>query len=231
MTQIETLLEAIRNRDRAAVRRLLQEEPALLTARSESGESPVMTAIYHDAGAELAMLVARGAELDLFAAAALGDTPRLEELLRDVPDAAAPRSPDGWSALHLAAHFGQTAAAELLVRHGADVQAISANSMGNTPLHATLAGRGDLELVALLLAHHADVNARAAAGVTPLHLAAARGQPEIVELLLERGAVADARMENDTTPADVAAARAHLTIADRLRQRAAATLNTEPAPA
>lgn len=44
------------------------------------------------------------------------------------------------------------------------------------------------DIVRILLAHHADVNATATDGETPLHVAAAHGEPnEIVEVLRQHG--------------------------------------------
>jgi uncharacterized protein len=224
MPSIELLLDAIRNRDSDAARALLEAEPALALARGENGDSPVMTAIYHDAGAILAMLVARGAEVDVFAGAALGSVERLAERLEHDPEQVHAFSHDGWTPLHLAAFFGQTAAAELLIARGSDPGARSRNATGNTPLHAALAGHEQPALVHLLLAHGADVNARAALGVTPLHLAASRGNGDLVEALLERGATVDACMDDGTTPAAMAASRGHPEVAGSLQRRAAAPL-------
>jgi uncharacterized protein len=220
MTPLQRLFVAIRNRDSNTVRSLLDEEPSLVHSRSETGESPLMTAIYHEAGTVLAMLIARGAELDIFAAAAAGHRERIVEILNQEPEQLDTYAPDGWTPLHLAAFFGQTSAAETLLERGAEVHARSRNPTANTPLHAALAGRTETALVRLLLAHRADANARGGAGVTPLHLAASRGNRELVEALLEHGATLSARMDDGTTPTDMAAARGHTAVAEWLRRRA-----------
>jgi uncharacterized protein len=224
MSSVEMLLDAIRTRDVAGVRALLDGEPELVHARGSNGESPVMTAIYAGTGIILAMLVARGAEVDVLAAAALGSVEQIDARLRADPGAVHATSTDGWTPLHLAAHFGQTDAAALLLRRGADARALARNAMANTPLHAALAGQAGVPLVEMLLAHRADVNGRGAAGATPLHLAASRGSLALVETLLEHGAAPAARMDDGSTAADVAAARGHDAVAERLRRHT-------PAPA
>lgn len=222
MTSIQILLEAIRSRDGAAVRRLIDAEPELVGMRGENGENPLMTAIYHDAGGVLAMLIVRGAEMDVFAAAAVGNSVQLAELCDEDPERPHAYSYDGWTPLHLAAFFGQADAAELLLARGADVHARSRNDAANTPLHAALAGRANTHVIEILLSHLADVNARGGVGVTPLHLAASRGNAEVIQLLLGRGALPIVRMDDGTTPAAMAESRGYKDVATLLQTRAAA---------
>jgi uncharacterized protein len=210
------LLEAIRKRDGAAVRSLLDAEPELVHATAEDGTSPVMTAIYHGAGSALAMLVARGAVLDLHAAAAVGDVSRIRKLLENGAASIGSVAADGWTALHLAAFFGRTDAVEELLTRGADVHARSRNGFSNTPLHAAIAGSGGIAILEMLLAHDADANAGATEGITPLHLALTRGDPALVDALLVRGEESNARNDDVSTPAELAARRGHADLAARL---------------
>lgn len=64
--------------------------------------------------------------------------------------------------------------------------ALSRDSSGDTPLFQ--AARDNEEIVKLLLANKADVNATNETGQTPLFFAATSGHVEIVDLLLQRGA-------------------------------------------
>ena len=68
--------------------------------------------------------------------------------------------------------------------------------LGLTPLHRA-ANRGDLAAVESLLAKGADVNARALAKQTPLHLAVTK---EIAQLLISKGAQLEARDRWGRTP-------------------------------
>ncbi len=72
----------------------------------------------------------------------------------------------------------------------ADEELVHATRRNLTPLHAA-AQRGRLEIVALLLEHGADPNAKADnnAGATPLYLAAIGGHLDTVQLLIENEAV------------------------------------------
>jgi uncharacterized protein len=223
MTLLPQLFGAIRTRDAEAARRLLDPNPGLASARGEGGESPVMMALYHGADEVLSLLIEFGAELDVFAAAAAGRGERPEAILDADPRQLDAFAADGWTALHLAAFFGQTAAAGALLARGADVGAVSRNATANMPLHAALAGRMERRLVELLLAHGADVNARGGAGYTPLHLAASRGDAGLVELLLAHGGRPGSSSDDGRTAADIAGERGYPEVAVLLRQRGGGT--------
>jgi len=93
------------------------------------------------------------------------------------------------------------ALARLLVAHGAKVN--MQDKQGNTPLVVAVF-RGDHELMKLLLANGADVNARRPLdGATVLHLAVQSGNREIVELLLANKADVNARNNDGLTPLDL----------------------------
>src|SRR5262245_50943132 len=81
----------------------------------------------------------------------------------------------GAQPLHYAVFNGDEDSVELLLKHGADVNAIAAN--GWTPLHIACA-KGNESLVDLLLENGADVNAMTEVGDTPLALATRYGDPE-----------------------------------------------------
>ena len=97
------LLAAIDADDAAAVERLLAAEPGLASAKSEDGVSAILRALYRRREGALAALVLAAPALDLFEAAALGETARVEEIVAGDPAAVGARSPDGFTALHLAA--------------------------------------------------------------------------------------------------------------------------------
>ena len=79
--------------------------------------------------------------------------------------------PKGRTALHRAVAAGHTAAAAARLSAGANLQA--ADDQGWTPLHHTAVGQDDrkMAMVELLLSNHADVNAAALDGSTPMHCA------------------------------------------------------------
>lgn len=205
----DDLLEAAKSGDGARVRELLRQDPSLAISRAESGETPLMAALYrgHDAVVDdLAEALDRAKQpLDLFAAAALGRMAPLEDALAGGSGVNS-YSYDGWTPLHLAAFFGRRDAAERLLTGGANLAAVSHNSLANTPLHAAVAG-GHADVALRLIEYGADVHATDAGGHTPLHIAAEAGYLPVVKALLERGADPHAVDREDKTPLSRAAAR------------------------
>lgn len=92
------------------------------------------------------------------------------------------RSRSDESPLMLAALKGLTDVCEQLIARGADV-----NKPGWAPLHYA-ATHAHLDIMTLLLSHHAYIDAESPNGSTPLMMAAHYGTPQAVHLLLEAGA-------------------------------------------
>jgi ankyrin repeat protein len=127
---------------------------------------------------------------------------------------------DGASALAVAAFSGQSAVAELLVEHGADLNAASG---GYAALHAAVL-RGDLNLAKTLIAHGADLNVRLTKptqarrthddyafdkkliGATPFMLAAKEGEAAFMRAFAEAGADRTIGRLDDGAPPLVVAA-------------------------
>jgi len=152
-------------------------------------------------------------EYDVLDAAESGSLSRLRDLLLRGADAKMVEGRTKWTGLHWAAYRGDEAVAELLLTHGADVNARTAEvydppdasagegplSALKTPLFAAAAG-GNAGMTRLLLDHRADPKARGNWGDTALHRAAAEGESEVAKLLLARGAEVDARTKSGETP-------------------------------
>src|SRR3989449_1180620 len=180
-------IDAIKAGEYERVKAMVSADPTLIDARGRTGESAILTAVYHRQKEIVNLLVARGATLSLFEASAAGEVERVERLVASDPSAVNTYSADGWTPLHLAAFFGHTKIAELLLAHDADVAARSRNANGNTPLHAALAGNHKM-VAGLLIGAGADVNAADAAGWRPLHLAAANNHLDVMRTLIAQGA-------------------------------------------
>jgi ankyrin repeat protein len=208
---------------------------------------------YEDA---IALLLAHGAQVDIWAASAMGDAARIRELLAADPALVHAPGPNAASPLHFAATaeaacalleagadltvkdtygrtpvefiasyggkrraaaeqvlqknglrdaflscaLGDTGEVENWLKHDPAIVGLRQAAHDNTLLH--LACRhGHVEIVALLLAHGADIMARASGGLTALHLAAGSGHTRVAELLLEKGAEVNAREAyHDSTP-------------------------------
>ena len=100
----------------------------------------------------------------------------------------------GLGPLHEAIFDRRTDIAELLIRHGADVNAQGV--FGDAPLHDVR----DLDTARLLLAHNARTDLWSNTLGAPLHAAVIHGEPALVELLLDHGAAVNAVDVNESTP-------------------------------
>jgi len=220
MATPDDLIGAVTAGDTDRVRELLAEDPSLVAARDEEGVSALLLARYRFDRETTDALLAADPELDVFEAAALGYVDRLRERLLDDPGAASAFSPDGFTALHLAAFFGKPEVAKMLLEHGAAVDVYTRNPFANQPLHAAAAGR-HIEVCRVLLAAGADVNATQHGGYTPLHESAQHGDVEMTELFLSASADPALLTDAGETAADTAAAAGHRDLADRLREVAA----------
>ena len=200
----ERLFDAISADDGDAVAELLEARPDLAGARNKDGLSPVLQALYNGRTALVDVLLDANPPLDVFDAAAVGRTRGLEELLEAEPELAQAWSPDGFTALHYAAFFGQEEAAQILLDHGAETNLVARNATIHvTPLHSAAAGSHP-GIVKLLLEHGADPNAAQDGGFTPLHSAAQNDDRESVEALLEAGADPSLASADGQKPADLA---------------------------
>jgi ankyrin repeat protein len=200
------VFELIDAGDEDALRDALDLEPDLAGTRNAERLSPVLYALYNGKGDLVEPLLNANPPLDAFDAAAVGRTRGLEELLDADPELVTSWSPDGFTALHLAAFFGQEEAAKLLVERGAEVNLVARHATIHvTPLHSAAAGAHS-EIVKLLLEHGADPNAAQDGGFTPLHSAAHNDDRESVEALLAAGADTSVANDEGKTPADLAGA-------------------------
>ena len=150
------LFAAIDAGDKDAVTELVEARPELAAEPNEDGLSPVLHALYKGRGELVEPILDANPPLDAFAAAAVGRTRGLGELLDAEPGLARAWSPDGFTALHLAAYFGQEDAARLLLERGADVHVVSRHETIKVPPLQSAAAGGHREIVELLLEHGAD---------------------------------------------------------------------------
>jgi ankyrin repeat protein len=165
--------------------------------------SPLLQAVYSGDHVRVESLLVEAPELDIFEASALGRTERVAELLGNDPKLVRAWSPDGFTALHLAAFFSRPETALLLLERGAEVDPVARNPMRVTPLHSAAAAR-NTETARDLLERGADPNARQQGGFTPVHAAAQNADDELYELLIAHGADAELRADNGRTARDFA---------------------------
>jgi uncharacterized protein len=132
-------------------------------------------------------LLAAGAAVNVFDAAALGDVSRLRSLLEVDPALVHEWSADGFTALHFAAYLGGADAVRMLIEAGSDVHAVARNDMRVQPLHSA-AALGDVSACEALLRAGADPNATQQGGFVPLDEALITKNEPLAELLRAHGA-------------------------------------------
>ena len=174
-----------------------------------------------------ALLLAHGAEVNptnnpsrpLISAASSGCIEVVEFLLAHQADVNA-KFENGSTALHFAAFSNYVSVTKLLLAAGADVNPISIDD-GRTPLHWTLDYKTSKEMVELLLAHGADVNATDNHAQTPLHIAVLNTKTDPIGPLLAHGARMDIRDNRGKTPLQWAVIHDKTEIVNLLRQHGA----------
>jgi ankyrin repeat protein len=127
-------------------------------------------------------------EKEIIRAAKAGATAKLKELLDQDASLVSARDSDGSTPLHCATWKGHQSAVELLLKHGADVNAQNNNDhWGTAPLHAA-AHANQRAIAELLIASGADVNAINLNGRTPLAETEFHKAKPVANLLRQHGA-------------------------------------------
>ncbi len=202
------VISAVEAGDIAQLKKCLQDDPSLASAKDSKDVSALMQALYRGRADMAALLIDANPDLDIFEATAAGEAEKVAELLKHDPDAAKGWSGDGFTALHFAAFFRHPEIAGDLIRHGADPTAVARNPMKVTPLHSAAAAHCG-EIVRLLAQSGAPVNVRQEGGWTPLHEAAQSGDKDMVQTLTEYGADPKVKSDDGRTPGQMAQAKGH----------------------
>lgn len=149
----------------------------------------------------------------------------VEVLLRAPRIALDAASPRGETALMIASLHGQTELVRQFIERGAVV-----NRPGWTALHyaASASHPGNTATVALLLEHHAYIDAASPNESTPLMLAAQYGSQGTVELLLESGADVQLRNQLGLNAVDFARRSERDFMVRLLQQALAQASSTQP---
>jgi len=219
-SQTAAFIDAIKAGEFERVKAMVSSDPSLINARGRTGDSAILTAVYHRQKEIVNLLVARGATLTLHEACAAGEVERVERLVAEDRSAVNSYSADGWTPLHLAAFFGHPKVVEVLLDERADVLAVSRNPNGNTPLHSALAANHAF-VAGLLLGAGGDVNARDAGGWRPLHIAAANNNLDSMASLVAQGAEVTAANREGQTALSLAQEKNYREAAALLRRHGA----------
>lgn len=196
---ITQFIDAVKQGLSEDIEQMLRDEPQLLHAISDEGETPLMVAVYHGKQNIVQQLLTYDYAVTLHEAVAIGDLEAVQYLVSEGQVSPMSLSYDGWTPLHLAAFFGHEDIAEYLMTQGVDVNARSDNDQNNTPIHAAAAGRKQ-SIVKLLLDHQADPNLKQGKGWTPLLQAVNNYDLAMCELLLDYGADVNIANDEGVTP-------------------------------
>jgi uncharacterized protein len=197
--QTDEFLEAVRKSDNPKILQLLKTQPSLADTREPGGVSAIFLALYRGNKQAAQEIASRRSSLDIFEAAALGRVGNLVSLLDQDKSLVLSYSPDGFTALGLAAYLGLKESVEYLIDKGADLNALAKNATGYTALTGAVSQNHN-DIARLLVKRGANVNHGYEGGFTPLMHAAYAGNLELVELLLEHGADPNAKNAEGKTP-------------------------------
>lgn len=209
-----TLFAPIKGNDIVALRLLAEQNPTLLTERSDQGVSPLLFAAYNERPEMVDFLRERIREPSFFEACVVGDLPAIRRFLA-LGTNIDQRSPDGFTPIGLAVFFRQPAVAKLLIDAGADVNAKASNTLQVAPIHAAVA-RSDLATLQLLLEAGANPDLTQQRLMRPIHEASAAGNLPVVAMLLFYGADVQARNEEGKLPSEFANQAGHQALGKRL---------------
>ncbi len=199
---MDDIFAAITANNKERVAQLIAADPAVAHARNSAGISALMQARYENRLDIVELLRPAAGELDIFESAALGDVAQLNKLLANDAEMVKARGADGFTPLHLACFFGQFEAAEILVRHGADTNAVSPSRIA--VIHSAAASR-NVDLLKLVLDAGANPDSQQQRGYTALHEAAMHNSVERAQALLGTGADPAIKSDEGQTAADMAA--------------------------
>lgn len=200
-------VELVKQGTVAQVRDLLESQPSLVNAQNTHGVSVVAISVYYGRKPITQELLRHHPKLNIFEACMLGKAQLAERMVASDASLVNGYSADGFTPLHLAVFLGTPETAEMLLAHGAQVNAVSLNSMHVQPLHSALArtnARVGAEMAHILIAKGANVNATQEGGFTPLHEAAQNNNGAAVKELLRHKADANLKTSKGHTPFDLA---------------------------
>eukprot|EP00698_Gefionella_okellyi_P012763 TRINITY_DN345_c0_g1_i1.p1 TRINITY_DN345_c0_g1~~TRINITY_DN345_c0_g1_i1.p1 ORF type:complete len:357 (+),score=82.61 TRINITY_DN345_c0_g1_i1:72-1073(+) len=169
---------------------LSDKQQADVNARTTTGQTPLVSAIYGRHLSAVRLLLDKDA----------------------IVDAA---DNEGNTALHVACYLGLQDIGEMLVQAGANIEAV--NGKKATPLLLAVF-RGMKDMTAYLLENRANVNHRNESQLTSLHIAAMLNEVELVILLIQHNAVLTTFNEFGETPLQNAEQLGFTTVASLLKR-------------
>lgn len=158
------------------------------------------------------------AEPGLLGAAQTGEMAEFLITLKLDPKAKDPR---GNTALHTAAEWGRKDVIDVLLKHGADIEA--AGGFNRRPIHVAAGSvfTDSRAIVEYLISKGADPKSKGFIGGTALHEAAFHGQLKAAEFLIGKGLDVNQPNDNKQTPLDLAKQANQQPLIDLLKKHGA----------
>ena len=156
--------DAARKGDANKIKALLQTDPKLVSDVDKNGDTPLHVACLHGQLAAAQALIDAGADVN-------------------AKNSYGAFTPDDLGGVFASSNHQDPV--RLLTVHGVDTRDMK---NGYTPLHLCLFASRHKEIMQLLIAKGADVNAQAASGASPRFFAVLRDQPDDVKFLIDKGA-------------------------------------------
>lgn len=217
----QNIFNAIANGNLESVRKILENDPALLESKQENEMTPLMFAASQGKIDIVRYLIENGADINyiksdgpsslLFAAMF-----RHEDVVRLlVENGAEVNSGNGQDApIFKAIEYGTKEIAEYLVEKGADVP------VSNFLLHQAAAG-GMSKIVDHMIHKDVDIYSMNANGGTLLHSASRGGLLNLAKQMISKGAEIDQRNRYGITPLHIASSQGHIDLVEFLIHRGA----------
>mmetsp|Transcript_4651 Transcript_4651/g.11272 ORF Transcript_4651/g.11272 Transcript_4651/m.11272 type:complete len:400 (-) Transcript_4651:38-1237(-) len=155
-----------------------------LAVAAAAGNVPLMTLLM-DRDADVSLPSIHRNETAVHHACRYGRLPATTMLLKTAEKSCGMDAPNaaGWTPLHIAVDNGNLDMMRVLLESGASPEEKNQTFGGDKPIHMAVR-RQDMRAVEMLLEHSAQVDVANAAGMTPLHIAAASSDYPCVSLLV-----------------------------------------------
>jgi ankyrin repeat protein len=225
-TEESRFLSQVKGGKLSAVARILNDTPALLYARDQSGQSAYLLAAYSGQASVMEFFEKKGLVLDIHEACAGAKIDRIKKLLHGAQTLLLMQNSVGDTPLHSAAKAGAFSTLDNVIGYGPDLTIV--NDRRQTVAHLAVSHRYAEVAEAMAFAtlgNASNPTAVMSGSNTILHEAARLGNLRIIRLLLQKGADPSIRNDNAETPADISEHSGHSAATQLLRSSASVPID------